>query len=389
MAPTPQLDGLIVLDLSSVGPAARASRMLADYGADVIKVGPTRARRGLQIEPPFFSYGAGRGMRRVRVDLKAPEGLAAFQRLAEQADVVIESFRPGVAERIGIGYPMLRERNPRIIYCSTSGYGQSGPYATWAGHDLNYLALGGFLHCSGRREDGGPTLPGATVADSAAGGMQAVIAILAALLRRTESGEGSYLDVSVADGVLSLMSLHIDEYLATGQEPGPGSGILTGRYACYELYRTRDDGWLAVAAIEPAFFANLCKALGLEEWIPHQLDDARQPELRDAFRKIFATRDRDVWVAELAPANTCVTPVYSIPELVEDPQLQSRHAFVEAEEEQHGTFRQVGPVLAGGERTQPRHRVRPGDETDTEALLLRAGMKDTEIRALREQGAVE
>ena len=164
----------------------------------------------------------------------------------------------------------MKRGNERIVYCSTSGYGKDGPCAQWAGHDLNYLALGGFLHCSGRRADGGPTIPGATVADSAAGGMQAVIAILAALLRRAETGRGGYLDVSVADGVLSLMSLHIDEYLATRNEPGPGYNILTGRYACYDVYAARDGRWLAVAAIEPVFFANLCKALGLERWIPHQ-----------------------------------------------------------------------------------------------------------------------
>ena len=389
MAAAPLLEGLTVLDLSSVGPAARCSRMLADYGAKVIKVGPTTRKGSLQIQPPYFSYGAGRGMKRVQVDLKAPEGKAAFLRLAAAADVVIESFRPGVATRLGIGYDDLKRVNARIVYCSTSGYGQEGPYSQWAGHDLNYLALGGFLHCSGRREDGGPAIPGATVADSAAGGMQAVIAILAALLRRGSSGDGAYLDVSVADGVLSLMSLHIDEYLATRNEPGPGTNILTGRYACYDVYPARDGKWLAVGAIEPAFFANLCRALGLEQWIPHQLEDARQDEIRSALRKAFAERDREEWIAELAAADTCVTPVYSMPELVEDPHLLARKVFCEAKHEERGSFRQVGPVLAGGRREQPSHQVLPRSQTDTDALLGEVGMTQAEIEKLHHAGVVE
>ena len=389
MAAPPLLEGLTVLDLSSVGPAARCSRMLADYGAKVIKVGPTTRRDSVQIQPPYFSYGAGRGMQRVQLDLKAPEGKAAFLRLAAAADVLIESFRPGVAARLGIGFEDIQRVNQRIVYCSTSGYGQEGPYSQWAGHDLNYLALGGFLHCSGRREDGAPAIPGATVADSAAGGMQAVIAILAALSRRGSTGEGAYLDVSVADGVLSLMSLHIDEYLATRNQPGPGTNILTGRYACYDVYPARDGKWLAVGAIEPAFFANLCKALDLERWIPHQLDDARQEEIRAALRERFAERDREEWIAELAPADTCVTPVYSMPELVEDPHLLARKVFCEAKHEEHGSFRQVGPVLAGGRREQPTHRVPPRSQTDTDALLGEVGMTQAEIEKLRHAGVVE
>ncbi|UCE85057.1 MAG: CoA transferase [Deltaproteobacteria bacterium] len=383
------LRGYTVIDLSSVGPASRCSRILADYGARVIKVGPTARKASVQIEPAYWSYGAGRGMQRVRIDLKAPEGRDAFLRLSASADVVIESFRPGVADRIGIGYADVKRSNERIVYCSTSGYGQDGPYAQWAGHDVNYLALAGFLHCSGRRADGSPALPGATVADSAAGGMHASIAILAALLRRGATGAGAYLDVSVAEGVLSLMSLHIDEHLATRNEPGPGSNILTGRYACYDVYRARDGKWLAVGAIEPAFFANLCKALGLEPWIPHQLDDARQDEIRAALREAFARRDRDAWVAELAPASTCVAPVRAITELADDPHFAARGILAEARHEEHGSFRQLGAVLAGGDRAQPAHRVPPRSATDTDGVLRGVGMTDPEIEQLRGAGVVE
>jgi alpha-methylacyl-CoA racemase len=387
MSGSPLLDGIRVLDLSSVGPASRASRWLADYGAEVIKIGPTARKGSVQIVPPFFSYGAGRGLRRVCIDLKSPAGLEAFLRLAARADVLIESFRPGVAERIGIGFAALRARNPRIVYCSTSGYGQSGPYAQWAGHDLNYLAMGGFLDCTTARADGGPPIPGATVADSAAGGMQALVAILAALLARERTGQGTQLDVAACDGVLALMSQQIDEYLAIGTLPGPGSNILTGRYACYECYPTRDARWLAVGAIEPHFYANLCKALGLERFIPFQEDDARQPEIRAAFRAAFLTRTRDEWVAALAPADCCVAPVNTVPELCADPHFAARGAWLEAEDPERGRFRQLAPMFAGGERAQPLHRVRKA--TDTDAVLGAAGFAEREIRELRAAGAVE
>src|SRR3954463_2684708 len=196
------LDGITILDLASVGPAARTSRWLADYGARVVKVGPPPKQSGVQIVPPFYAYSGHRDMERVLLDLKAPAGRDAFLRLAADADVLIESFRPGVMARLGLGDDAGRAVNPRIVYCSTSGYGQSGPRAQWAGHDLNYLAVGGYLACSRRDPEGGPALPGATVADSAGGGMQAVIAILAALVARNATGEGATLDVSIADGVV-------------------------------------------------------------------------------------------------------------------------------------------------------------------------------------------
>ena len=380
------LKGVTVLDLASVGPAARTSRWLADYGARVVKVGPPPKQSGVQIVPPFYAYSGHRGMERVLLDLKSDAGRDAFLRLAAKADVVIESFRPGVMDRLGLGDAAVRAVNPAIVYCSTSGYGQTGPRSQWAGHDLNYLAVGGYLDCSGRDADGGPALPGATIGDAAGGGMQAVIAILAALVQRAATGEGAYLDVSVADGVIALMSLYVDEYFATGEVPGPRHNILTGRYACYDVYRCSDDRWIAVGAIEPHFYANLCRALGCEQWLSHQTDDAVQDEIRADFRAAIATRTRDEWVAQLGPSDTCVSEVASVPELVHDAHLRARNVFVEATAPEQGHFEQVGWVLAGMDRGQPGPVVRAATVTDTDALLAEVGYSAAEIAALRDEG---
>lgn len=388
MAGSGFLDGVTVLDLSTVGPASRCSRILADYGATVVKVGPTPAKQGVQIQPPFFTYSAGRGTKRVQIDMKAPRGKAAFLKLAAEAQVVIESFRPGVVTRLGIGYDAVREVNPAIVYCSTSGYGQDGPQSTWAGHDLNYLADGGFLAMSGKGSDGGPALPGATIADAAAGGMHASIAILAALVRARRTGEGAYLDVAVAEGVLALMGLTIDEHLATGRTPIPRGDLLTGRYACYDVYPTRDGRWLSIAAIEPAFWANLCRLLDLPQWTKHQLDDGVQHEIRADIRRVLTTRDRDDWVERLAGHDTCVAPVREIAELPGMAQHAARRAFVDAEHPEHGRFRQLAPVLAGSERTATEFRVPDGRRTDTDAVLAAAGLSAAEITDLKRDGVV-
>lgn len=382
------LAGMTVLDLSTVGPATRCARVLADYGASIVKVGAPPRAGSVLFELAYHAYSGQRGTRRVQVDLRSDRGKAAFLRLASTADVVLESFRPGVVARLGVGYEDVLEVNPAIVYCSTSGYGGSGPAAQRAGHDLNYLAVGGYLHTSGRDGEGAPALPGATVADIAAGGMHAAAAILAALVGRSRTGEGAYLDVSVADGVAWMLSLYIDEYLATGEVPAPGHNILTGRYACYGIYGTRDGRWVAVGVIEPAFWANLCRALGLERWIDHQTDDDRQPEIRADLAAAFAGRDRDEWAALLADADTCVTPVNDITEVVEDPQFLARGAIVEAKHPTHGSFRQLGPVLAGSGPRPPVFEAPDATVTDTDAVLAEAGFTTDEIAALRAEGAV-
>ena len=386
---TPLLEGITVLNLASVGPAARAARTLADFGARLIQVSPTTRKGAKQIRPPFHTYGAGRGIERIQIDLKADQGREAFMKLAASADVVIESYRPGVVGRLGIGFEDVRAVNPGIVYCSTTGYGQDGPAAGWAGHDINYLGVAGYLASSEPRPDGGAPIPGATVADSAGGGMHAVLSILAALVRRGLGGEAQYLDVAAAEGVISLMSLSLDQFLATGEIAGPRQVLLTGRYAFYDVYRCRDDKWVSVGAIEPHFYRNLCGLLGLERFADCQMDDDRQDEIRQAFREAFQQRDRDDWVSELAPQDTCVAPVYEIPEVVDDAHFVERGVFMQAEDAEHGRFRQVAPVLAGGIRDQPDWQVRGPGESDASALLGEVGYSEVEIEEMHRIGAVQ
>jgi alpha-methylacyl-CoA racemase len=327
--------------------------------------------------PQYFAYSGHRGMRRVLVDLKDPDGREAFLSLAAAADVVVESFRPGVVDRLGVGFAAVSERNPGVIYCSTSGYGQDGPASQWAGHDIDYLAVGGFLAMSTPGVGGAPPLPGATVADAAAGGMQAALAITAALAGRAASGRGAFLDVSVAEGVLWLTSLAIDEQLALGGEVRPGHDVLSGRYACYGVYAGSDGKWLAVGAIEAKFFLNLCRALGCEELAVLQFDDAAQDRIRTAFAGAFAERTRDEWISLLAGGDTCVAAVLSIAEVTESPQFVARGVVTSASHPTEGALRQLAPLLAGMERPSAGGApvaLPDMTQTDTEHLLKEAGV---------------
>ncbi len=385
---TGPLGGVTVLDLSTVGPAARCTRLLADYGARVVKVGPVPSADASPIEPPYFAYSGHRGMSRVQLDLKDGDGTEAFLALASAADVIVESFRPGVVDRMGIGYEAVHARNPRIVYCSTSGYGQDGPHARWAGHDIDYLAVGGYLAMSTPGQEGAPPLPGATVADAAAGGMQAALAITVALVNRSGTGRGAYLDVSVAEGVLWLMSLSLDEQLALGGAIGPGHDILSGRYACYATYRTGDARWVAVGAIEAKFFANLCRELGCPELAASQLDDDAQPAIRAAFAAAFATRTRDEWVEALAGADTCVAPVLDVDEVAAHPQFAARGTVGSATHPTRGDLRQLAPLLAGMVRPDGASPLPDPSQTDTEHLLKEAGVDGETVARWMARGVV-
>lgn len=382
------LTGVRVLDLASVGPAARASSILADYGADLIKVAPVPRDAARQIVPHHHAYSGQRRTRRVQIDLKAPTGRAVFLRLVESTDVIIESFRPGVLTRLALDHETLARHNAGIIVCSTSGYGQTGPRATEAGHDIDYQALGGALATSERTVGDKPGLPGATFADSAGGGMHAAIAILAALQRRRLTGRGEHLDVSITEGVLNLTALMIDEHLATGAVPGPGHDVLSGRYACYGTYQCADGRWVAVGAIEAKFFAELCRVLGLAEWADRQLDDDAQAAMRAAIQAAFATRGRDEWLAAFDGVDACVAPVYSIDEVVADPQHVDRGVVVEAEHPVHGRFRQLGPVLAGMDPVTEPVPIPDVTRTDTDAVFAEAGIPADRIADLRVEGVI-
>ena len=374
---TGPLAGTRVLDLTTVGPGARCAALLADLGAEVVRVGPPASAQ--RIVPAAWAYGAGRGVRRVGIDLKDPRGVDTCLRIVAGVDVVMEGFRPGVAARLGLAPDDVHAVNASVVYASLTGYGQAGPYRDWAGHDLNYQAVTGALATAGRRPDGGPALPGATYADSAGGGMHAALAICAALVRRAETGQGTVLDVSAVDGMLSLMSLSLDEHLATGREVAPGTTLLTGRYACYDVYRCADDRWISVGAIEPKFWANLCRALDCEQWITSQHDDEVQDKVRADLAVAFAARDRDDWVARLGPADTCVAPVLDLDEVPDHPHLADRFGEVDV----HGqVFRQTGRVLAGTPRA-PREVGSPPDGTDAHAVLRDAGLTDDEIQDLQ------
>jgi len=302
------LAGTTVLDLSRFGPATRAARWLADYGARVIRIG-----RPGEDGPASYAYGGGRGWSHLTVDLADRRGVDIVLGLVREADVVLESFRPGVLERRGLGYDVLRSVNPGIVLCSTTGYGQSGPRRDWAGHDLNYLAVGGFVAA---RSAGADPTPPATIGDAAGGGMHAVMAIQAALLARHRTGEGAWLDVSVAAGVEQLMALRLEAAEAAVDGAGPDLlDLTTGAFACYGCYATADGREISVAVIEDRFWRNLCRVLGLEQWMGHQLDRGSQDRIRADLAAVLATRTRDEWVARLADADTCVAPVLELGEM--------------------------------------------------------------------------
>ena len=380
------LTGVSVLDLGTIGPGARTCRILSDLGAAVTRL---VAPAGIGTTLPFYAYSAMRGVRRCGVDLRTDAGTAVALDLAAAADVVVDGFRPGVADRLGVGYQAVLERNPGAIYCAASGYGQHGPRAGWAGHDLNYLGVTGYLH-AGERIGDRPALPAATVADAAGGALHPALAVLGALFARTNDPQpsGRYLDVAATDGMLGLMSIPLEEHLATGSDPGPGSGVLSGRYACYGLYECAGGGWLSVAAVEAKFFANLCRELGRADLAELQYDDDRQDEVRAALTAAFATRGRDEWIARLAHHDTCVAPVLSVAEAAQDAHHRERALFTTARHREHGSFGQLGAVWAGSPPTAEPVVLPADDQLDTDAVLGELGYPADRLRALRTAGAI-
>ena len=379
------LDGFTLLDFSSMGPGPRCTRLLADYGMRVIKVRPPAGVTRV-MEAPWFAYSANRSIPQLHVDLSREAGRRLVHRLLRHADAMVESFRPGVASRLGLGYKQVATVNDAIVYCSVSGYGQQGPYARRPAHDLNWLALGGFLALGSRRADNGPALPGGAVANTV-GGYSTAVALLAALVRKGSTGQGCYLDVSVMDSVLRTMQFVLDGHLAGGNGGEQPAGLLTGGAACYDVYQAADGKWLAVAAIEPHFWAALCRALGLEHRLADQHDPGLQEEMRRELVAAFRTRPRDEWITMLGP-DACVTPVNSPGEVLQDPHLRSRPLTLEVEVEGR-KIRQMAPRLATpdppGLTAQP---AGPTSPAEADKLLRDFGIDDAEIGTLRADGTL-
>lgn len=315
------LDGLVVLDLTRLLPGAAATMQLANFGAQVIKIEEPKHGDYARTIPPYLEgegavfHMINRGKKSVALDLKSDTGRAALLKLAETADVLVESFRPGAMARLRLGYETLRARNPRLIYVSITGYGQHGPLADLAGHDINYLALGGALDLNGA-SGGPPTIPGIQIADLAGGAMQAVTGVLLALAARARTGRGQAVDVSMVDGVAWLLPVVLGLYAATGEPPARGGGLLTGRYACYRVYEAADGRWIAVGALEPKFWQALCRALECEQFIPDQFAEGpRREEIIAGLARIFRMHTAEDWFERLRPADACVTPVRNVAEV--------------------------------------------------------------------------
>ena len=315
------LDSLVVLDLTRLLPGAAATMQLANFGAEVIKIEePDRGDYGRWIPPFLDGEGAvfhivNRGKKSVALDLKSASGREAFLKLAAGADVLVESFRPGTMARLGLGYETLRALNERLIYVSVTGYGQVGTWASMAGHDINYLALGGALDGTGVC-GGPPAIPGIQIADLAGGAMQAVTGVLLALAARAKTGRGQMVDVSMVDGVAWMLPVALGLHAATGEAPARGDGVLTGRYACYRVYETADGRWIAAGALEPKFWGELCRALGCEQLIPEQFAEGpRREEIIAELSRIFRTRTAWEWSERLRGADCCVTPVRNVAEV--------------------------------------------------------------------------
>jgi crotonobetainyl-CoA:carnitine CoA-transferase CaiB-like acyl-CoA transferase len=383
-----------VLDLSRLLPGGYTTMVLADLGADVIKVEEPGKGDYIRWMPPFAATGEGgghlvlnRGKRSVTCNLKTEEGRGVLIDLVRTADVLVESFRPGVMDRLGVGYDALRGINQRLVYAAISGYGATGPYVDKAGHDINYLAYAGALSFSGAAASG-PWPPGLQIGDIGGGGLQAMVAILVALRVREQTGAGQFCDVSMTDGVLSWLTIHAGAYAATGVSPRAGAELLNGGYAWYGTYRCADDRYIAVGALEPQFFHALVEALGLPELEGMHLDRDRQPELRARLEEVFAAKPRDEWLDMLGAIDACVAPVLDVEEAFADPAARERDMVVDAELPDGSAFPMIGVT--------PRLSATPGRVgalpsalgADTDAVLAELGRTPDDIAAMRAAGAI-
>ena len=390
------LEGIRILDLTRLLPGPYGTMLLADLGAEVIKIEePERGDYARWNPPQINGIGSrhlllNRNKKSLTLNLKAPEGKAILRRMVEQgADVLIEQFRPGVMERLGVGYRDLEKINSRIIYCSLTGYGQDGPYRDLAGHDINYIGIGGILGLTGPK-GGSPVIPGIQIADLIGGGLYAVIGLLSALMARQKTGRGQYIDISMLDGVVSLLPDSAALYFAEGKAPRAGERRLGGGLPQYQVYETRDGKYLAVGALEEKFWANLCRLIGRPEWaekIPREAELGTE-EIKKELAIIFRTRTQRQWLDLLMHEDTCVTAVQSLDEVFADPHVLSRRMLVETAHPKAGRVRQIGVPIKFSETPGEIHRPAPEIGEHTEEILGKLGYLPEEIDRLRRTGVI-
>jgi alpha-methylacyl-CoA racemase len=392
------LSGIRVLDLSRLLPGGFCSLLLADFGADVLKVEDTGAGDYVRWAPPYyegaersassaFFLALNRNKSSIRVNLKSEEGREVLLRLVREADVLLESFRPGVLDRLGVGYDALREVNPRLVYCAITGYGQDGPNRDRPGHDMNYLGLVGLLGLTGDR--GGPPVQAAgQIADVGGGALTAAFGILAALRERDSSGEGQLVDVSMADGSLSWLGMVAARYFCDGVAPERGDLELAGALVCYRPYECA-DGWVTLGALEPKFWQAFCRGVGREDLIDKQFERPGS-EAHAAVQEIFRARSREEWQAFASEHDCCLEPVLGLDEALGSELVRERDMVVELE--QPGAERAVRllgvPVKLSRTPGDAARAPGPGLGEHTDEVLASLGYAPEEVAALKEAGAV-
>lgn len=390
------LDGIKVLDLSRLAPGPHCSMLLADFGADVTlveavpgasaKLGTTGVRRSEAAERAAAFNALGRGKKSIALNLKEEEARKIFYRMVEGADVVIEGFRPGVVKRLGVDYDTLSAINPRIICCSISGFGQTGPYANLVGHDINYIAIGGALGVTGRPGQP-PAIPVNLLADFAGGGLTAAFAICLAIIAREKIGRGQYIDVGMSDGVLSLMTSAFSHYFSTGQPIRPGEYLLNGAAPFYNTYRCSDGRWFSIGSIEPHFWENLCRVLGTEDLLPHQFDQPKWPEMIERFAGIFATKTADEWMAIMSQYDICAAPVLEMENVVTNEHNLARGMVIELDSPV-GKVKQIGVAPKLSDTPGMPRSTAPLIGQHTDEILGGLGFTAEQIADLRSRGVV-
>jgi crotonobetainyl-CoA:carnitine CoA-transferase CaiB-like acyl-CoA transferase len=388
------LASLRVLDFTTLLPGPFATMLLADLGADVVRVEAPDRPDLARFLPPFdgdvsaWHSLLNRNKRSMALNLKQPGAAEVVKRLVQRYDIVAEQFRPGVMDRLGVGYDALRAANPRLIYCSITGYGQTGPYRDRAGHDLNYVALAGILSHSGRAESGPPGL-GVQVADVGGGAFGAITGILAAVIQRQLTGEGQMVDVSMFDLALAWNSLAAAEYLASGESPAYESGLLNGG-TLYDTYRTSDGRYLAVGSLEDKFWRGFCQAIGRPDLADRGIfgPAAGQPGLKDEIAAAIAQRTLPEWIAVFEPLDVCVEPVLTVEEALAHPQAIARGLVVETPRGDDTVQRQVGNPLRFSASQPAYRRIGPPLGQHTAEVLAEAGYSHQDIAALLGKGVL-